>query len=687
MKIKKVVVLLLVFVLAGGSAAGGIYSYKSYQDKSRVVEVQPVSSLNWGYYGDSETSYGMVTNDSAQEIYLDGSNSVESVFVAEGDTVKEGDPLLQYDTDEVQIEIKRKRLDISTIENNIAIAAHMLDVLRQTKPVDKEQFEKDLFSFSEKRRKELEDAIEKLENLPEKDEKDNRIFNYVTEDSVPYNVNTADGSEQNPYIYYCNEDVYAYGSFLNSIRAKRDGTPGKYVRFIICKKDSNGQMVMEEAPGDTQEPGESELPDPWGTQEPGTSETPSETQEPGTSETPSETQEPGTSELPDPWGTQEPGTSETQTPGETQEPGTDENPTPGETQQPTDTQQPGAGESTELSGEQTADNRALSAKKMVVSNPVRLSGYMMNDNDTMIPVPDEDMIPNTIVFNGNNFPTVYDDDRMWYVFTGEEVGDLVQDLLDQIEEEEDWEEPDGYSEKELAEAIDEKQEELKRLDLELRQEKLRLESLESAASDGVVYAKLDGVVKSVGDPDDEDGGGAFLVLAGDDGLYVSGTISELLLDMVKPGTVVTANSWESGNTFQATVTEISDYPVSGNSWGDGNQNVSYYQYTAFIEDSSALKNGEYVDLSIATNQTESDSEAIYIEKAYVRQENGRSYCMIADENDRLKKQYVVTGKTVYGSAVEIKSGLTESDRIAFPYGKNAVEGAAVTEDAGLQMFN
>jgi HlyD family secretion protein len=55
--------------------------------------------------------------------------------------------------------------------------------------------------------------------------------------------------------------------------------------------------------------------------------------------------------------------------------------------------------------------------------------------------------------------------------------------------------------------------------------------------------------------------------------------------------------------------------------------------------------------------------------------------MIADENNRLKKQYVVTGRTVYGSAVEIKSGLTEDDRIAFPYGKNAVEGAAVTDES------
>ena len=89
------------------------------------------------------------------------------------------------------------------------------------------------------------------------------------------------------------------------------------------------------------------------------------------------------------------------------------------------------------------------------------------------------------------------------------------------------------------------------------------------------------------------------MVTGDDGLYVSGTISELLLDEVKPGTVVTANSWESGMTFEATVTSVSDYPVSGNSWGEGNPNVSYYQYTAYMEDSSALKNGEFNGTSTA----------------------------------------------------------------------------------------
>lgn len=583
MKLKKVIAVIVTFAVIIGAAAGGIYGYKSYQKKNLVAAVQSVSSLNYGYYGDSETSYGVVTNDSSQEVYLDDSNKVEEVFVSKGDTVKEGDPLLQYDTSEAEIDIQRKNLDISTTENSLAKAQRALETLKNTKPVDKTRpsTANSASTYINKKLQELERQEKYIESLPEKDSKDSRIYNYVTEDSEPYNKDTADGTRENPYIYYCNKDVYVYGSFYNSLRPKKksDGTytDGKYVKFIICKKDSDGKMMFESI-----ETGDEVVDD-----------------------------------------------------------------------------------STESDGD---------IKEVTVQR--------------YEPVADDSISPNVKDVDGSTMPMNYDGSRMWYVFSGEEVGKSLQDLLDELEnedtwDEDDWEEPEGYTEKELAEAINDKETEVKKLDIQLRKLKLELETLQDSIKDGVVYAKLDGVVKSVGSPDqNQSDGDAFIIVTGDDGLYVSGTISELLLDEVKPGTVVTANSWESGMTFEATVTSISDYPVSGNSWGEGNPNVSYYQYTAYMEDSSALKNGEYVDLSIKTNQSETGG--IYLDKAYVRQEDGKSYVMKADENNQLKKQYVVTGKTVYGSAIEIKSGLTEDDKIAFPYGKTAVEGAAVTEDEDIE---
>lgn len=573
MKIKKVIAVAVALAVTGGAVYGGIYAYEAYQSENLVAEVQPVSSINWGYWGDQETSYGMVTNDSSQEIYLENDSRVEEVYVEQGDEVKTGDALIKYDTSEIEIEIKRKELDISTTANSIAKAQRALEVLKQTKPVDKTRPEIDTSKYDDTKKKE-EEAKEL--SLPETDEKDSRIYNYVTASSVPYNAKEADGSEENPYIYYVNKGAYAYGSFFNSIRPTSSSGEGKHVVFIICKKDSKGKILMESS---------------------AVEETVETTETTETSEEPEKT-----------------------------------------------------------------------------------------IYETLIPVPDDSVSPNTKTFDGNGL-TAYDSDRMWYIFSGEEVetDSSLQDLLDSIEEEQEWEEPEGYSETELAAAIEEKEQEIKKLDLQRRKEELELESLENTASDGVVYAKIDGTVKSVreisGSGSEDEESGAFMVVTGSEGLYVSGTISELLLDEIKPGMVITANSWETGNTFQATITGISGYPVSGNSMGDGNPNVSYYEYTAYIEDSSSLKNGEYVDLSIQTNTSESGG--LYIEKAYVRQENGQSYVMIADENDRLKKQYVITGKTIYGSAVEIKSGLSETDRIAFPYGKAAVEGTLVSDQEDM----
>ena len=66
----------------------------------------------------------------------------------------------------------------------------------------------------------------------------------------------------------------------------------------------------------------------------------------------------------------------------------------------------------------------------------------------------------------------------------------------------------------------------------------------------------------------------------------------------------------------------------------------------------------------------------------MREENGNSYVM-KEKDGVLVKQYVETGKIIYGEAIEIKKGLSEDDRIAFPYGNGAKEGMAVSQDDGM----
>lgn len=241
----------------------------------------------------------------------------------------------------------------------------------------------------------------------------------------------------------------------------------------------------------------------------------------------------------------------------------------------------------------------------------------------------------------------------------------------------------GYTQSELNEMIADQEKKLKDLDLDKRKAELEVEKLKSKSTDGIIYATVTGVVKNLQDKDNlPNDGTPFMEVTGSEGLYVTGGLSELLLDQVKPGQTINVSSWESGVSCTAEITEIKNYPSSDvSSYGEGNRNVSYYPFIAYIEDTTGLRNGEYVDLNMTLSGDE-DGSSLYISKGYVRTENGKSYVLKANDDNRLVKQYVKTGKIIYGDTIEIKSGLTEDDRIAFPYGKTAKEGIRAVDSDG-----
>ena len=254
------------------------------------------------------------------------------------------------------------------------------------------------------------------------------------------------------------------------------------------------------------------------------------------------------------------------------------------------------------------------------------------------------------------------DDDIW----GDDFGDLGDDF---------------YTVSELKEAIKEKEDEIKDLKLDLREARISVKQAERKLNEAIVTATINGVVKTVGDPEvGEVDGEAFMTVTSSEGMYVRGTISELKLGEVQVGTTMSGTSYESGMSFTAEITEISEYPdTSDNYWYSGEAKASKYPFMAYIEDSDGLGNNEYVELTLDENSS-LNSSAIYLPKAYIRSDNGQSYVYKADEEGRLVKQYIKTGATVYSTNVEIKSGLGLDDKIAFPYGKNVVEGARVEED-------
>lgn len=296
--------------------------------------------------------------------------------------------------------------------------------------------------------------------------------------------------------------------------------------------------------------------------------------------------------------------------------------------------------------------------------------------------------------NGADWHSVADDSK-WSVASQEEIEDGVEieeDTEKNSTEQKNTQSTESesnqptYTADELRKEIAEKESELKKLQIEKKKSELELEKLKKDQEASSVLATIDGIVKTAGDPENPPvDGSAFIEITGAEGMYIEGSISELMLDQIEVGQEISANSWNNGQMYAATIMEISEYPSENNGgyYGEGNPNVSYYSFMAYIENAEGLTNGDYLELSITPVAEKKDTNALFIDKAYVREEDGRYYVLKADEENRLVKQYVQTGRTLYGSSIEIKSGLQETDRIAFPYGKTAKEGIKAVDAEGF----
>ncbi|MCD2493208.1 HlyD family efflux transporter periplasmic adaptor subunit [Lacrimispora sp. NSJ-141] len=235
--------------------------------------------------------------------------------------------------------------------------------------------------------------------------------------------------------------------------------------------------------------------------------------------------------------------------------------------------------------------------------------------------------------------------------------------------------PTGPTKEELQKQIKEKEEALKSLSLDKRTAELELKQLQKKMDDGVITSTVDGTVKSVLDEETAKlESSPLITVTGEEGFYITGSVAETSLEKIAKGMSVSVTSWNSGMTYDAAITSVSNSPASGNGYGNGNPNMSYYPFTAVIKGDAELQNGEGVDLSVEGMGTPSFEDVLYLSQAFVREEGNQYYVYKKGEDGLLTKQYIEAGKIVYGS-IEIKSGLNMEDEIAFPYGKDVKEGA------------
>lgn len=255
----------------------------------------------------------------------------------------------------------------------------------------------------------------------------------------------------------------------------------------------------------------------------------------------------------------------------------------------------------------------------------------------------------------------------------------VQELLDA-----------SMTQLDLNKAILEKAQAVKEQEVNLKVAKLKLDKKLAELGDGNVYAEFDGTVKAVRDPDEAyNNSEAVVELSGGGGYYVTGTLSEMDLGSVKVGDSVSISSWMTGAACEGTIVSIDDYPTSnGNNWGDGNSNVSYYPFKVFVTEDANLQPNDYVDIQYQKDTSAEESgSSLYLESMFIRTDNGKSYVMARGEDGRLEQRWVQTGRDLWGSYTQIRGGLTIDDYVAFPYGRDVVEGAHTQEATADQLYN
>ena len=105
---------LIAIAAAAAVGTSGFFGWRYYADSHVTpIKVYPFSYVGMTeYWGDSRESYGPVTTDRIQTVYLSDTQTVSEILVKKDQQVKKGDLLMRFDTTLSQLEVERKELAI-----------------------------------------------------------------------------------------------------------------------------------------------------------------------------------------------------------------------------------------------------------------------------------------------------------------------------------------------------------------------------------------------------------------------------------------------------------------------------------------------------------------------------------------------------------------------------------------------
>lgn len=241
-----------------------------------------------------------------------------------------------------------------------------------------------------------------------------------------------------------------------------------------------------------------------------------------------------------------------------------------------------------------------------------------------------------------------------------------------------------YTPSQLSYEINLKQIEISNLEIDKALAENDYAKTQNKIRNSTVYATVSGTVKTLRSADNAiTTGSPFIEIIGKKGYYVEGYISELQLSDINKGSIVKIKNIADNVNCEGVIVEVSGYPTDDEAIETaGNTNVSYYPFTIEVSSKESLKIGDEVEINLNENADNIE----YILKSFVMQENNQYYVYVADSDGILQKKIVKTGSTLYGEYIEVQSGITNNDWLAFPYEKDIKAGLKTVQSTQEALF-
>ena len=665
-KIKKILAGVLVVAIAGSGITAGLMQLK--KNSQKTVAVTPVSGLLQEFYTPATTLDGMITSSATQTVNGDKDLIIDQIYVTKGDAVKKGDPLISFDTTLVEMELNIAKLKRQKLEQDLNKAVNRLNSLQNGGPVEET------------------DAGAAADNLNSATGSDNDTTG--DDDMTPDDTMSSAADMSGNYL------AAAFHPLLLSAFTDEGASDAASDNG----EGSNGSTDTQDSQNTDESSDTTSVNDTPAYADPSANEFGDGNND--------NSFEPGNADTPEVSPTPTPVLDDRTTYFDPYYRKGDPNITDGDEPfyQELDA------DSVPFTGSGTEDDPYVylcsSAKEKVTvmgSFFNKLAGYS----------PDGTKVVNQggywyrLEFHQNDTIADYDDlktsctgyylvngsflEKPVYEFAEVEFTLADADKYDENPDDGGDDNPGGNDEPtgtpvSRADAIKYQKSKIASLKLDLQESDIKISQLEKKANKKLITAKLDGTVTYVGDSGSGEttDGKALIKIKSSDGFYVVGSVSELMLDDFKEGTKLNCTSYTSGS-FEAEVMDVSEYPVTGNSYyGNSNPNVSYYAFTAVVTDKTLqLEDQDWVTVNYEASAAEN---SMVIQKAFVRSDSSKNY-VYKDDKGVLKKQEISVGATVDGGySVIVKGGLSADDLIAFPYGKDVKEGAKTKEVTLDQMY-